>query len=181
VTEPAENGTSARGDHSVSRVPQKVTVTSSPLAPIALLLALIAVGLAVWALISAPEPPPVASSTGAPLTGDSKERVCTAAHVVAMAVQLQTNANAGNDPAAVEAVAGNARLAMLGGGDYLLSQISDDTPQELAETARSFANTLQQLGINALAGAANDEPLQAGRYRDAESGRDKLARLCGGS
>ncbi|MFB1295579.1 hypothetical protein ACAG24_008690 [Mycobacterium sp. pW049] len=178
MTDPAENATSTHRDHRVSRVPQKVTVTSSPLTPIALLLALIAVGLSVWALVSVPEPTPVASTTGAPLSGDSKERVCTTAHVVAMAVQLQTNANVGEDRAAIEAVASNARLAMLGGGDYLLSQISDDTPQELAETARTFGNTLQQLGINALAGVANDEPLQAGRYRDAETARDKLSRLC---
>ncbi|MFW0149232.1 hypothetical protein ACNUDN_05300 [Mycobacterium sp. smrl_JER01] len=161
----------------VSRVPQKVTRNRSPLTPVALLVALIAVGLAVWALLSVPEQQSV-SATGAPLAGDAKDRVCTAAHTVAMAVQRQTNANIGEEPAAIEAVAANARLAMLGGGDYLLSQISSDTPQDLAEAARSFGNTLQQIGANALAGVSNEDELQAGRIISAESSRNKLSTIC---
>ncbi|MGD9517792.1 MAG: hypothetical protein AB7V49_27345, partial [Mycolicibacterium sp.] len=86
--------------------------------------------------------------------------------------------NIGQEPAAVEAVAANARLAMLGGGDYLLSQISSDTPQDLADAARAFGTTLQQIGANALAGVPNDEDLQAGRIRDAEASRNKLSQLC---
>lgn len=169
----------------VSRVPQKVSRQTSPLTPIALVLALIAVGIAVYAVVRSPEPASVAVSatgegTGTPLSGDAKDRVCTAGHVVAQAVQLQTNANIGSEPAAIEAVAGNARLAMLGGGDYLLSQIGTDTPADLADAARSFGNVLQQLGINALAGVTNGDKLQAGRYRTAEESRNKLARLCGG-
>lgn len=132
-----------------------------------------------WALLSVPDQMS-ASSDGTPLTGDGKNRVCTAGHVVAMAVQLQTNANIGSEPAAVEAVAGNARLAMLGGGDYLLSQIGTDTPADLADAARSFGNTLQQIGVNALAGVSNDDKLQAGRYRAAEESRSTLAKICGG-
>lgn len=163
----------------VSRVPQKVTRQTSPLTPIALVVALIAVGIAVWALVSVPEQASAASD-GTPLTGDAKDRVCTAGHVVAMAVQVQTNANIGPEPAAVEAVAANARLAMLGGGDYLLSQIGTDTPADLADAARSFGNTLQQLGVNILAGVSNDDELQAGRYRAAEEARNKLAKICGG-
>lgn len=161
----------------MSRVPQKVTRNSSPLTPIALLVAVIAVGLAVWALLSTPEQQST-SATGAPLQGDAKDRVCTAAHTVAMAVQRQTNADIGPEPAAVEAVAANARLAMLGGGDYLLSQISSDTPQDLADEARSFGTTLQQIGANALAGVSNDDELQAGRILNAEASRNKLSQIC---
>lgn len=179
VADSRKDATDARDELRVSRVPQKVSRQSSPLAPIALVVALIAVGVAVWALMSVPEQMS-ASSDGTPLTGDAKDRVCTAGHVVAMAVQLQTNANIGTEPAAVEAVAANARLAMLGGGDYLLSQIGTDTPTDLADAARSFGNTLQQLGVNALAGVTNQDELQAGRYRAAEEGRNKLAQLCGG-
>ena len=179
MADPREDATRERDELRVSRVPQKVSRTTSPVAPIALLVALIAVGVAVWALVSAPEQTSV-TAEGTPLSGDARDRVCTAGHVVAMAVQLQTNANIGPEPAAVEAVAANARLSMLGGGDYLLSQISTDTPADLADAARSFGNTLQQLGVNALAGVANDDDLQAGRYRDAEASRNKLAQLCGG-
>ncbi|MDG4663897.1 hypothetical protein [Mycobacterium sp. 236(2023)] len=180
MTDRRDDSTEARTESRVSRKAQKVTITNSKTGPIALLVALIAVALAVWALVSTPEPVGV-TAEGTPLSGDAKERVCTAGHVVAMAVQLQTNANIGPEPAAVEAVAGNARLAMLGGGDYLLSQIGTDAPADLADAARSFGTTLQQLGINALAGIANDDKLQAGRYLAAEQARDKLAQLCGGS
>lgn len=141
------------------------------------MVALIAVGLAVWALVSPPGQGSV-SAEGVPLSGDGKSRVCDAAQVVAVAVQMQTNANVGPEPAAVEAVAANARLAMLGGGDYLLSQISSETPGELADAARAFGNTLRQIGINALAGTPNDDEVQAARIRDAEASRTKLGQIC---
>ena len=159
----------------VSRVPQKVAQNHSPVAPIALLVALIAVGLAVWALVSAPKE---TTSAQQPSPGDSKGRVCEAAQTVAMAVQLQTNSNLGTDPAAVESVAANARLAMLGGGDYLLSQIDANTPADLADDARSFGSTLRLIGVNALAGLPNTDEIQSGRIRDAEASRNKLAELC---
>ena len=164
----------------VSRVPQKVTRTTSPLTPIALVVALIAVGIAVWALLSVPDQPAPVSAEGVTLAGDSKDRVCKAANVVATAVQLQTNANIGSDPAAIQSVAANSRLAMLGGGEYLLSQISTDTPKDLADASRAFGTTLQQIGVNALAGVNNNDELQAGRIRDAEARRSEIATLCGG-
>lgn len=164
----------------VSRVPQKVTRTTSPLTPIALVVALIAVGIAVWALVSVPDQPAPVSATGVVLPGDSKDRVCRAANIVATAVQLQTNANIGSEPAAIQSVAANSRLAMVGGGEYLLSQISGDTPTDLADAARTFGTTLQQIGVNALAGVNNSDELQGGRIRDAEAKRSEIATLCGG-
>lgn len=158
----------------------KIPRATSPLTPIALMLALIAVGLSVWALVSVPDR---SSSSGqvavSPVAGgDAKERVCRAAHTVATAVQAQTNRSVGPEPAAVEAVAANARLAMVGGGEYLLTQIGADTPNELADAARSFAGTLQMIGVNALAGVPNSDELQAGRIQDAEATRNKLSQLC---
>lgn len=175
----------------MSRVPQKVTRNSSPLTPITLVIALIAVGLAVWALLRSPESPstegPAGQATEGPLPGeaiegalpgDAKQRVCDAAQVVTVAVQLQTNTDLGSEPAAVEAVAANARLAMLGGGEYLLSQIEPGTPAELADAARSFGTTLRVIGINALAGMPNSNPAQDTRLREAEKTRDMLAKIC---
>ncbi|MCH9734298.1 MAG: hypothetical protein K0U78_07065 [Actinomycetia bacterium] len=177
----------------VSRIPQKGARTSSPLTPITLVIALIAVGLAAWALARTPAEPSAAQGVPSPdsaegaesgdtaqaaRSADAKQRVCDAAQVVAVAVQLQTNTTLGSDPAAVEAVAANARLAMLGGGDYLLSQIENDTPADLADAARSFGSTLRVIGINALAGLPNADPAQNARIRDAEKTRDRLADLC---
>lgn len=159
----------------MSRIPQKVERNRSPLAPIALLAAIVAIGIAIWALLSVPEAPPTAERQ---LTGDPKTRICDAGQLVAMAVQLQTNANVGPEPAAVEAVAANARLSMVGGGDYLLTQIGSDTPSELADAARKFGDTLQLIGMNALSGLPNADPAQADRIKAAETSRNTLGELC---
>ena len=116
-------------------------------APVALLIALIAVGLAVWALLSASSKAPARAEQ----EGDPKARVCNAFDTVSQAVQMQTHADLGPDPVAQKAVAANARLAMVGGGDYLLSHLDPKTPPELADAVRSFANNLEDIGMNALA------------------------------
>jgi hypothetical protein len=139
--------------------------------PVALLIALIAVGLAGWALLSAPP--------GAPASADgSKTSVCNAVETVGKAVQIQTNADLGPDPVAQRAVAGNARLAIFGGGDYLLRRLGPNTPKELGDAVRAFADNLQDIGMNALADVPNTDPAQAARLRDGEAGRIRIAQLC---
>jgi hypothetical protein len=104
--------------------------------------------------------------------------VCAAFDTVSKAVQLQTHSDLGPDPIAQNSVAGNARLSLIGGGDYLLSRLDDQTPPDLAEAARLFANNLQDIGVNALAGASNEDPQQAARLTAGEEGRNKVAQLC---
>ena len=140
----------------------------------ALLVAFVAVALSIWALTN----PPSDSSATANLPGDPKTRVCTAFNTVAQAVQLNTNLDLGREPVALEAVAGNARLALVGGGQYLLSRLDAATPPELADPVRSFANDLQDIGIYALAGAVNTEPEQAKRMIKAEVTRKQITDLC---
>jgi hypothetical protein len=143
-------------------------------APLALLVALIAVGLAMWSLVKAPsETAPTAQQTG-----DAKTRVCTAFDTVTKAVYMQTHADLGPDPVAMQAVAGNARLALFGGGQYLLSSLSPDTPSELADDVRSFGNTLSEIGMNALAGVTNDDPAQNTRLQDGQAISTKISALC---
>lgn len=181
----ADDSADTPDEPTVSRVPQKIVRAGSPLTPIALVIALIATGLAVWALLSMPDESSAAqgmpagdAASGASASGDPKQRLCDAAQVVAVAVQMQTNANLGPEPAAVEAVAANARLAMLGGGEYLLTELGPDTPPEMVDTARSFANSLRAIGINALAGVPNAEPAQADRIKAWEESRKKLGEMC---
>ena len=88
--------------------------------------------------------------------------MCAAFDTVSKAVQLQTHADLGPDPIAQTAVAGNARLSLIGGGEYLLSRLDDQTPPELADAVRLFANNLEDIGINALAGRNQRGPA-AGR------------------
>ena len=130
-------------------------------APAALAIAVIAIGVAIWALMRTPGEP--ADNAGEPAVNaeqsdDPKAHVCVAFDTVRKAVSLQTNADLGPDPAAKEAVAANARLATFGGGEYLLSRLDPATPPELADAVRSFANNLQDIGMNQLAGVPNSDP-----------------------
>jgi hypothetical protein len=105
-------------------------------------------------------------------------RVCTAFNAVSQAVTGQTHNDLGPDPVAQAAVAGNARLALLGGGQYLLSRLDSATPSELADPVRSFANDLQDIGIYALAGVPNTDAVQAGRLTQADLTRKQIVDLC---
>ena len=106
-----------------------------------LIVALAAVGVAAWAIVMAwPE------KEGTQLSAESKQKVCAAFDTVSRAVQLQTHANLGPDPIAQTAVASNARLALIGGGEYLVSRLDDQTPPDFADAVRSFANNLKTSG-----------------------------------
>jgi hypothetical protein len=150
---------------------------SGQLVIIALVVAVAALGVAVWALLSAPSSSDTSTATADQST-DPKTRVCSAFELVRGAVSLQTNANLGPDPVAVQAVAANARLATLGGGQFLLSRLDDKVPDDLAEAVRSFANSLEYIGMGQLAGAPADDPTQTNRMTDAQTTSTKISELC---
>ena len=144
-------------------------------APVALLVAMVAGALALWSLLGG------SSDTGSgfsPQGGDPKTRVCTACDTVSKAVQLQTNTSLGTDPVAQAAVAANARLALLGGGVYLANSLSPDTPAELAGPVRSFAMSLQEFGMNALTGLPTVDATQTIVAADGQQTRNQIADLC---
>lgn len=141
---------------------------------LALVVALAALGVAAWAIVTAW---PDKEATPQP-TAESKQKVCAAFDAVSRAVQLQTHADLGPDPVAQTAVASNARLSLIGGGEYLRGQLDDHTPPDLADAVRVFANNLEDIGVNALAGTTNDDPQQAARLTAGEEGRNKVADLC---
>ena len=144
------------------------------LAPAALLVAVIAVGLSIWALVSAPS----SDSAGGKLAGDPKMRVCTAFDTVSKAVSGQTHNDLGPSPVAQAAVAGNARLALVGGGQYLLSLVDSATPSQVADPVRSFAHDLQDIGMYALAGVPNTDAQQAARLTQADLVRKQIIDAC---
>ena len=137
-------------------------------------IALVAIGVASGAVVLAWAKKDAAAQP----TAESKQKVCAAFDTVSRAVQLQTHADLGPDPVAQTAVASNARLSLIGGGEYLLSRVDAQTPPDLAEAVRLFANNLEDIGVNALAGATNDDPQQAARLSAGEDGRNKVAALC---
>lgn len=158
---------------------------SDRLVVVTLIVAVGALAVAIWALLSTPPAGETASSAGDDASaggegssGEAGARVCGAFDTVRNAVSLQTNADLGADPVAVQAVAANARLATLGGGQYLLTQLSDETPSDLAESVRSFANTLQDIGIGQLAGSPANDPAQVQRLNAAQDDAARISELC---
>jgi hypothetical protein len=144
-------------------------------------LAVVAVVLAAWALTTRTSAVPSATSRAPEVltqSGDSKTRVCNAFDAVSSAVSLQSHTDLGPDAIAQSAVAGNARLALLGGGLYLLSHLDVGTPTNLADAVRSFADDLQDIGMYALAEVPNGEPHQAARLVHADQVRQQLVDLC---
>jgi hypothetical protein len=159
----------------ISREPITVSVGSSRwVAPLAAGIALIALGLATWALVRSPADGNAAIDS----PGNPTANVCSAFQTVTKAVGLQTNTDLGAEPVAQQAVAGNARLALVGGGTYLLNRIPATTPPELAEAVRVFAMNLQDIGMNYLAGVANSDPAQISRLADGRKSSAAIGDLC---
>lgn len=151
-------------------------------APAALIVAVIAAALSVWAVASRPGESVATVETGSAPTAqqaeESSARVCAAFDLVRTAVSVQTNSDLGGDAIAREAVAANARLAILGGGGYLLSTVDPATPPDLAEAARSFARLLQGVGARQLAGAPGTDPALTAQVNEAQGASTRTAALC---
>jgi hypothetical protein len=139
----------------------------------ALVIAVVAVVLAIWALVGGSS-----NNSGTALGGDPKTRVCAAFGTVSKAIPLQTHTDLGPDPVAQAAVAGNARLALFGGGQYLLNSVDSATPSDLADPVRKFGNSLQDIAMHALAGEVNSDAAQAARLTEADASRQQIAGLC---
>lgn len=154
------------------------------IAPLALLVAVSAVGLAGWALINPPAAsvpaPPASAAQPAPVPGRSgdKTQVCAAFHTVRNAVGLQSNANLGPDPVARTAVAANARMAALGGGTYLQAQLTTATPDDLSKAVRNFAIDLQDIGMKQLSGVPNNDAAMTAQLNDAQDASVRISELC---
>lgn len=161
------------GSRPASTEPRRVRFGASA-AAIVVVLALAAV--ACWFVLR-PLHAPTATASDAEITA-AKERACTAYNTVHTAVSLQTHANAGNDAAAVQATAANARLALAAGGAYLLGRLDPATPAPLAAAVRSFAENLQDIAINTLAGATNQDPAQSARLREGEENSVHINDMC---
>ena len=146
------------------------------IAPLALVISLLAAVAAGWALLR----PAPAAQGGNPAVADPKGQICSAFFLVSNGVALQSRLNIGSDPSAQQAIAANARLAMSGGADYLRSKLASNTPAELAAPITAFADQLQTIAQYYLAGDNNDNPDQAARLKDADVSSKNIAALCKG-
>jgi hypothetical protein len=114
-------------------------------------------------------------------TAQAKRNVCSAYTAVHQGVVRNTHLTDRNPNDAVGqlVVAVNARLALLGGGAYLLDRVAGQpaTPADLAQAANSMGNTIEQLGAGYLEGANNIvlDPLR----HDLDSQIEQLNKICG--
>jgi hypothetical protein len=101
------------------------------MAPVALLLSVLAAAGAGWALLKpTPTPEPPAMFAGNPTATDPKAEACKVAELVAEGVARQSRADLGPEPVALETVAANTRLAMAGGAAYLREATPSNTPAD---------------------------------------------------
>jgi hypothetical protein len=109
--------------------------------------------------------------------GDAKANVCSAYAAAHKAVIINTHLQSQN-PDVQLAIAANARLALLGGGSYLQERLAANTaaPADLANAAKTLADTIQQLGINYLNGAAPD--VQNALRKDLDNQITQINKLC---
>jgi len=148
------------------------------MAPVALALSLLAAGGAGWALLKpapVPEPPGVFAAN--PTAADPKAQACKVAGLVAEGVALQSRANLGPEPVALETVAANTRLAMAGGAAYLREATPSNTPTELAEPIATLASQLQEIAQHFFVGQTSAAPEQADRLQAATETTTTLARI----
>ncbi|MCT7367427.1 hypothetical protein [Mycolicibacterium llatzerense] len=164
----------------VSRQSVAVDVQPRWIAPASLAVAIVALGVAVWALVSPPQHQS-APSTPAPTeqqVAESKARACTAFTTVRTAVALQTHTELGPEPVAVQAVTAVSRLAMSSGSQYLQAHLDSATPADLAAAIREFSVDLQDISMYGQAGVGGADPAQAGRLKAGEAVSMKIAGLC---
>lgn len=153
------------------------TSRSGPIiASIALVTALVALGFSVYTWLQAR---PVEYTPEQ--QQQAKQTACSAFSTVSTGVATNTHlASPGGDAnvAGSLAVAANARVALIGGGQYLLNQIEPAISAELADPLTEFATALQDFGAASLAGALNTDPDQAERLTRIEELNNTLQGLC---
>jgi hypothetical protein len=145
---------------------------------VSLTLAVAALALAGWTLYRIDHSKPTYSDSQ---RAEAKVSVCKAMDLVRKGVSLNTNlqpAGGLGDVTGSLAAAANARVALYGGGQYLLAKLDPATPTDLGDAVRKFANTLMDIGAAATSGAQNSDPDQAARLRDADTANTTIAELC---
>jgi hypothetical protein len=150
--------------------------TSSRLATwVPAVIAVIAAGLAIAAWLRPTHPGPQY-----PQSGDAKTNLCDAYKIVHQGVVTNTHLTSPNpnDEGSHFAIAANARLSLLGGGAYLRDTLDAQTapPGDLAKATNAMAATIEQLGVNYLADATDEQ--QQPLRKDLDSEIKTMNKLC---
>lgn len=110
----------------------------------------------------------------------AQSTACSAYSTVRTGVANNTNlASPDGGVTGALAVAANARVALIGGGQYVLARVEPATPTELADPLRGFGNKLMDFGAAATAGALNTDPGQVALLAEIDALNTTLGQLCG--
>lgn len=145
---------------------------------LALAVAFLSLGIAAFALFRTFDDGPEYTDAQ---RNDAKTAICSAFETVRTGVATNTNIEppgGSGDIAGALAVAANARIALLDGGQYLLARLDPATPTDLAGEVRRFGNQLMDIGAAATAGVPNTDPAQAARLQDAEGASTAISGRC---
>ena len=148
---------------------------------VALVLSVVAVALAAWAVLRRTPSGPAEPTYTAGQQSNAKTAICAATDLVRRGVSLNTNLQIPGGEADVTgslAVAANARVSLSDGGQYLISRLDPATPADLAASVKEFANTLLDIGAAATAGSPNTDPEQAARLRTADTQNTAVIERC---
>ncbi|MDF2825377.1 MAG: putative alanine and proline rich rane protein [Mycobacterium sp.] len=108
----------------------------------------------------------------------ARATACAAYTTVSTGVSTNTNLTSPGDVTGALAVAANARVALIGGGQYVLARIDPATPADLAATLRDFGNTLMDFGAAATSGALSTDPAQVALAQRIDELNTALGRQC---
>jgi hypothetical protein len=155
------------------------------LALIALIVALVGVGVAVGAWIRpSPNEKPHTVAAGPSYTDQqvtgAKTKVCAAYEKVHHSLELSSARNGGSDPTATLGVATSGRQVLDAGSRYLITKLSEEqaTSTELAAAIRNLANAYQELAISYLAGLTNSDTQLQSVLQAADDASSTIERLC---
>ncbi len=150
-------------------------------AAVAVVSALIAAGVAGWAVYSvgraakAPVSPPEEQTS-------AKLAVCDAMILVreGIAVNATLQLAEGSDEQIGALLRGaNSRLALVTGAEFLQSKLNPAVPADLSDAVQKFSDKLLDIGAAAAAGKLNSDPEQANRLHDADTYSALINDLCG--
>lgn len=164
-------------DPAKERRPLPITLI---VAAAALVIALIAGGLAGWSLYSLKQATKVAVSDTTEQTS-AKTSVCDATILVRKGISANnTLPIPGGDGDQVGALlkAANARVALVNGAQYLMTKLTPAVPADLADAVHKFSDTLVEIGAAAATGIPNDDAEQANRLHDADTYAAQINDLC---
>jgi hypothetical protein len=145
---------------------------------LALAVALLSLGVSIFALVRTFDIEPEYTAAE---QSEARTAICSAFETVRTGIATNTNVappGGSGDISGALAVAANARIALLDGGQYLLARLEPATPTDLAGEVRRFANQLMDIGAAATAGVPNTDEVQAGRLQDAEAASTAVRGRC---